>query len=91
MVGVSKYCQTSQDSTAAPEGYYARWFFQYVFTATASTIVSGAMAERTEFVMYMIYCVFLTAFIYPVVAHWAWSNTGWLVTGAGLCLVLDSR
>jgi len=58
------------------------WMFQVVFAATAATIVSGAMAERTKFVGYLIYSVVISALIYPVFGSWAWGSLfqgdGWL-------------
>ncbi len=51
--------------------------FQTVFAATAATIVSGAMAERTKFISYVIYSIVISLVIYPVVGHWIWGG-GWL-------------
>ena len=51
--------------------------FQTVFCATAATIVSGAMAERTKFISYCIYSAVISAVIYPVSGHWIWGG-GWL-------------
>ena len=60
----------------------AFWMFQVVFCATAATIVSGAMAERTKFTGYLIYSATVCAFIYPIFGSWAWGNlfhgAGWL-------------
>lgn len=60
----------------------AFWMFQVVFAATAATIVSGAMAERTKFVGYLIYSVVISAVIYPIFGSWAWggllNGKGWL-------------
>jgi Amt family ammonium transporter len=56
---------------------YAKFMFQLVFAATAATIVSGAMAERTKFTAYLIYSAAISAVVYPVVGHWIWGG-GWL-------------
>lgn len=61
---------------------YAFLIFQTVFAATAATIVSGAMAERTKFSSYLIYSIIVTAIIYPISGSWAWGGLwhggGWL-------------
>ena len=51
--------------------------FEIVFCATSATIVSGAMAERTKFSMYLVYSLFISLIIYPVEGHWTWGG-GWL-------------
>ena len=50
------------------------FFFQVVFAATAVTIASGAMAERTKFTTYLVFAAVMTAIIYPVVVHWTWGG-----------------
>lgn len=56
---------------------WSAFVFNLVFCATAATIVSGAMAERTKFLSYCIYSGVISAFIYPIEAHWIWGG-GWL-------------
>ncbi|MDO5397025.1 MAG: ammonium transporter [bacterium] len=56
---------------------YTKLFFQTVFCATSATIVSGAMAERTNFKAYCIYSAVISLAIYPIAGHWVWGG-GWL-------------
>ena len=64
------------DPTSLPtEGFLV---FQTEFCATSATIVSGAMAERTRFSMYLVYTIFISVLIYPVSGHWTWGG-GWLM------------
>jgi Amt family ammonium transporter len=53
-------------------------FFQTVFAATAATIVSGAIAERTKFTTYLIFSLLMTLVIYPISGSWVWNAGGWL-------------
>lgn len=58
-------------------GDYITFIFQTVFCATSATIVSGAMAERTKFLSYIIYSCIISLIIYPISGHWIWGG-GWL-------------
>ena len=63
--------------------------FQTVFCATSATIVSGAMAERTKFSMYLVYTIFISVLIYPVSGHWTWGG-GWLTNGEADSFMMDT-
>ncbi|XP_019181511.1 PREDICTED: ammonium transporter 1 member 1 [Ipomoea nil] len=56
---------------------YSNFLYQWAFAIAAAGITSGSIAERTQFVAYLIYSAFLTGFVYPVVSHWFWSVDGW--------------
>ena len=61
------------------DGNAPSFVFNLVFCATAATIVSGSMAERTKFLSYCIYSGVISLFVYPVEAGWVWNEAGWLV------------
>lgn len=81
IIGTSSFLGNVPETTAGlPTSVF--FIFQTVFCATAATIVSGAMAERTKFISYLIYSACISVLIYPVTGHWVWGslsgNAGWL-------------
>jgi len=74
-IGVGEFMSDSNAVDGIP--FKASLMFQTVFAATAATIVSGAIAERTKFSAYLIFSVVVTALIYPISGHWIWGG-GWL-------------
>jgi len=76
-IGTEAFFLSGQDMLIPADGGLSTatvFFFQAVFAATAVTIASGAMAERTKFVSYLIFGTIMCAFIYPVVVHWTWGG-----------------
>jgi ammonium transporter, Amt family len=58
----------------------AHWIFQFAFADTCSTITSGAMIGRTDFIGDILYSLAVSGFIYPIIGHWAWGPDGFLAT-----------
>ncbi len=83
-VGGSGFALSGVDSTTADGNWTITfWFFQSVFAATAATIVSGAMAERTKFTSYILVSILVTGFVYPISGHWGWGSLWLGDAGAG--------
>ena len=61
-----------------PDAKLSQWLLKFVFAATASTLVSGSLAERCNFAAYIVYSTVITGLVYPVSAHWCWHPEGWL-------------
>jgi len=60
--------------------FLAHWIFQFAFADTCSTITSGAMIGRTDFIGDVLYSLAVSGFIYPIIGHWAWGPDGFLAT-----------
>lgn len=76
--GTSISYATGADGSDTSLNTYTLFFFQFAFAATASTIATGALAERTDFVGDLIYSVIVGAIGYPIIVHWVWNSGGWL-------------
>ena len=79
--GKSKY---GFAGTELADGYgydWTEWCFQWAFSATSLTIISGGMAERTNILGYLVTILFYQTLIYPFICHWVWNKDGWLKVG----------
>ena len=67
----------ANDLKSVEKNQYPKWVFMFTFAANSATIVSGALAERTQLLAYTGFSVFMTGIIYPIVVSWTWGR-GWL-------------
>lgn len=77
-VGVPDFTILTDFTSFLESGQCPKFVFNVVFCATAATIVSGAMAERTKFSAYCIYSFVISVIVYPIEAGWVWNSQGWL-------------
>ena len=83
-IGAGGFFLTGESSTYGlnpfPAGLPVPVFFlfQAAFAATAATIVSGAVAERVEFLAFLLFSILITGISYPITGHWIWGSGGWL-------------
>ena len=71
--------QTDQSSEISEPGFAIAFFlYQVMFCGTATTIISGAVAERLKFSAYIVIIILVSGIIYPLFGHWAWNDAGWL-------------
>lgn len=80
-IGTSNFCLIGVSAASEMAGVngFIYFFFEGIFCATCATIVSGAMAERTNFYAYLFFCAIAASIIYPIMGHWIWSADGWLM------------
>ena len=74
VIGTDMFLLFKKPAAMGGISFEAYFFFQAIFAATCATIVSGAVAERTKFSSYAIFCIVATAVIYPFIGHWIWGN-----------------
>jgi Amt family ammonium transporter len=74
VIGINKFAGVGIESYSE----YSLWMFQWAFAGTAATIVSGCIVERMNVWTYVYYSFFLIAWVYAMIAHWAWSPHGWM-------------
>ncbi|MDF2595007.1 MAG: ammonium transporter [Clostridia bacterium] len=73
-IGSDGFMLLNAPETVSGISFEVYFLFQAIFCATCATIVSGAMAERTKFYAYIIFCIVATTIIYPLIGHWIWGG-----------------
>lgn len=73
-IGIDGFALLNTPEQVSGISFEVFFFFQAIFAATCATIVSGAMAERTKFTSYIIFCIIATTIIYPLIGHWIWGG-----------------
>jgi Amt family ammonium transporter len=74
IIGTDTFMLFNAPELAGGISFEVYFFFQAIFCATCATIVSGAMAERTKFYSYIVFCIVATTIIYPLIGHWIWGG-----------------